>query len=244
VRLVLWDIDLTLISTRGMGRLVYQRVFPAVTGVPMRDLAALSGGRTEIETARDTLAMNGLPVTDDLVAALLAALEDAFEAARSEMAARGVVLPGALEALSALATEPTLRQSVLTGNTRAVAAIKLETFGLEPYLDLALGAYGDDHADRRALVGIARERAADVLGCPLDPAEILLVGDTPNDIAAAHAAGTQLITVATGSHSVAQLRAAGAVTVLNSLTEFGAALGALAAAGAAVPMGPAGAGVA
>ncbi|ADP80539.1 HAD family hydrolase [Pseudofrankia inefficax] len=227
VRLVLWDIDLTLINARGMGRVVYERVFPGVTGQPMREVAMLFGGRTELETIRDTLELHGLPATDELVDGLLAALAEGFEAARAELTARGVVLPGALEALVALADRPGLWQSVLTGNTRAVAAIKLEAFGLDPYLDLSLGAFGDDHADRAALVDIALERARHRLGEVIAPRDVLLVGDTVNDVTAAQVSGARLVAVTTGRYSEADLRAAGAETILASLTELPALLPAL-----------------
>jgi phosphoglycolate phosphatase-like HAD superfamily hydrolase len=227
VRLVLWDIDLTLINARGMGRVVYERVFPGVTGLPLRDVAMLFGGRTELETVRDTLELHGLPATDELVDGLLAALAEGFEAARAELAARGVVLPGALAALVALADRPGLWQSVLTGNTRAVSAIKLEAFGLDPYLDLSLGAFGDDHADRSALVGVALERARHHLGEIIAPQDVLLIGDTVNDVTAAQVSGAQLVAVTTGRYSGADLRAAGAETILASLTELPALLPAL-----------------
>lgn len=227
VRLVLWDIDLTLINARGMGRLVYERAFPQVTGVPMREVAMMLGGRTELETIQDTLALHELPVTDELVNGLLVALAEGFDAGRAELATRGVVLPGAREALVALADRPGLRQSVLTGNTRAVSEIKLEVFGLAPYLDLSVGAFGDDHAERAALVAVALERADRHYGEAIAPHEVLLVGDTLNDVTAAQVSGARLVAVTTGRYTEADLRAAGATTILASLTELPALLPAL-----------------
>ncbi|MBL7501789.1 HAD family hydrolase [Frankia sp. CNm7] len=220
VRLVLWDIDQTLIDARGMGRLVYQRVFPTVTGVPLQELVALQHGRTELETIHDTLERHGLAASDEVVAGLLAALAAGFEAARAELAGRGRVLPGAREALGALAARTALRQSVLTGNTRAIAQIKVEAFGLDPFFDFRLGAFGDDHRDRAALVAVARDRAAALLGHPIEPDQVLLIGDTPNDVDAALTTGARILAVASGSYSVDDLRAAGAPTVVASLVDL------------------------
>ncbi|OHV41324.1 MULTISPECIES: HAD family hydrolase [Pseudofrankia] len=220
VRLVLWDIDQTLIDTRGMGRLVYERVFSRITGVALRELAALQHGNTELDTVHSTLTSHGLVPSEELVYDMLAALAEGFGAARAELAERGRVLPGALEALTALTGLSTVRQSVLTGNTRAVAEIKVRAFGLDPYVDLRLGAYGDDHRDRPALVAFARDRAATHFGRSLDPPEILLVGDTPNDVTAALTTGAQIVAVASGAFSVQELRDAGAPTVLATLAEL------------------------
>jgi phosphoglycolate phosphatase len=219
-RLVLWDLDLTLINGRGMGRVVYERVFPTVTGQPLRDVAMLQGGRTELETIHDTLALHGIPVTDALERGLLDALAVGFDEARAELVTRGEVLPGAREALAALAARPAVRQRVLTGNTRAVAAIKVAAFGLAGFLDLTIGAYGDDHAERAALVPIALARVARVHGEVIAPADTLLIGDTPNDVTAARVSGARVVAVATGSYSARALRDAGADAVLASLTDL------------------------
>jgi phosphoglycolate phosphatase len=73
----------------------------------------------------------------------------------------GRVLPGAQETLAALASDPRIHQAVLSGNLRDVSRIKLEVFGLDPYLDLACSAYGDDHTERPELVAIAQQRATE-----------------------------------------------------------------------------------
>ncbi len=115
-----------------------------------------------------------------------------------------------------------VRQSVLTGNIRPVAEVKLAALGLRDPLDLCIGAYGDDHEVRSELVGVARRRAAAVHGRSpddFDGLSTVLIGDTPLDIEAALASGARAVGVATGRHSAADLLAAGAHAVLPDLTD-------------------------
>ncbi|MBI1758803.1 MAG: haloacid dehalogenase-like hydrolase [Actinobacteria bacterium] len=219
IRLVLWDIDHTLIETRGVGRDIYQRIFPTVTGQPLHTLAAVHG-RTELDIIHDTLQLHGITPTDETMRALATALADGYTAAIDELATRGRVLPGARAALADLATEPSVHQSVLTGNTTAVAKIKIKTFGLGEHLDLLLGAYGDDHQDRATLVTIARTRATNRLGATIDPTQVVIIGDTPNDMRAATMAGARAIGITTGRYSAGDLRAAGATSTLPSLVDL------------------------
>lgn len=214
--LVLWDIDHTLIETRGVGRAIYERAFPVATGKPLRKLATVSG-RTELDIMRESLRRNGVEPTDDITGRLTYALIEGYEDARTELADRGRSLPGAAATLAALATDDTVRQSVLTGNLREVARIKLEVFGLDKYLELEAGAYGEDHADRAELVRYAQGRAAQCFGTSFDNSHTLLIGDTPNDVRAALQAGVNVLGVATGSSNHEQLRRAGADIVLTEL---------------------------
>jgi beta-phosphoglucomutase-like phosphatase (HAD superfamily) len=152
------------------------------------------------------------------------------------VASRGRALPGAADALAALAAVAAggpaaglarrVRQSVLTGNIRPVAEAKLAALGLDGPLDLRIGAYGDDHEVRAELVGVARRRAADAAtgGRPIADFRgraTVVVGDTPLDIEAALAAGARAVGVATGPFPTADLRAAGAHAVLPDLTDTG-----------------------
>ena len=121
-------------------------------------------------------------------------------------------------------------QSVLTGNVRTLAEVKLSAVGLRYPLDLCIGAYGDDHEVRTELVHLARRRAAAVHGRP--PSDFsgqatIVVGDTPLDIEAALAAGARAVGVATGSYPASALREAGAHAVLTDLTNTVTVLSAL-----------------
>jgi len=123
-----------------------------------------------------------------------------------------------------------IHQSVLTGNIRSVAEVKLAALGLREWLDLCIGAYGDDHEDRTELVEVARRRAAAVHGrsaAAFGGTATVVIGDTPLDISAALAAGARAVGVATGSYSAGDLVMAGADAVLPDLTDTAAVLRAL-----------------
>lgn len=110
-------------------------------------------------------------------------------------------------------------QSVLTGNMRSLAEVKLTAPGLAAYLDLDVGAFGDQHEVRSELVHIARRNAARVHGHAFPGQETVLVGDTPLDVAAALATGARAVGVATGRSTTHDLAAAGAHAVLADLTD-------------------------
>lgn len=202
--LVLWDIDHAPIETLGVGRAIYERAFKAAFGRELEQLAKVSG-RTELDIMGETLKINGLEATDDAIAKLSRALIAGYEAAKDELAAKGRALPGAKEALALLAEDERLYQSVLTGNLREVARIKVEVFGLAPYLDLEAGAYGEDDHDRAKLVHRAQVRAEEITGTAFPNERTVLIGDTPNDIKAGRTAGVRVIGVASGKSSVEEL---------------------------------------
>lgn len=107
---------------------------------------------------------------------------------------------------------------LLTGNTAQGAAIKMRHFGLDQHF--GFGAYGDDHADRNRLGPVALARAADLTGREFSATRTLVIGDTPKDIACAHAMGARCLAVATGHFTADQLRAHGADYVVNDLSEW------------------------
>lgn len=215
--LVLWDIDHTLIETRGVGGRIYADAFRKVTGQRLEEMPALSG-RTEPVIFREALKVHDIADTGDLYRQFAAEQARGYAEGMDELRRQGRALPGALDALRELADRPDIIQSVLTGNTREASEIKLRTFDLDRYLDLDIGAYGTDDDTRANLVKIARQRATAARGIPFDPATTVLIGDTPNDVIAARDGGARIIAVATGSDSAADLAAAGADTVLDDLT--------------------------
>ena len=215
--LVLWDIDHTLIETRGVGRAIYERAFPAVTGKPLRQLAEVAG-RTELVIMHDTLQLHDVEPTEQMMRRLAAALIQSHEDARTELATTGRVLSGAQETLVALASDPRIHQAVLSGNLRDVSRIKLEVFGLDPYLDLACSAYGDDHTDHPELVAIAQQRATERRVATFDNQHTVLIGDTPKDVEAALTAGVRVIAVASGKNNEEELTQAGAPVTVSDLT--------------------------
>lgn len=222
--MVLWDVDHTLIEMRGVGRAIYERAFEAVTGQPLVHHADVSG-RTEPEIIRETLTLHDIESTDELTQQFVAALIDGYESVKEELAQHGRALPGASTTLAHLAEESAIHQSVLSGNLRAVAHIKLEVFGLLPYLDLRSGAYGDDSPHRPTLVGIAQARAFQRLAHRFTADNTVLIGDTPKDMAAALDGGAKSLAIASGKSSAEELRQAGASVVLPDLLDAERVLG-------------------
>jgi phosphoglycolate phosphatase-like HAD superfamily hydrolase len=228
-RLVLWDIDHTLLDGGGVSRDAYRSAFERVAHRPLQRMAEMAG-RTELSIAADTLALHGIAPTPELLGGFIAAVAEELAARADLLAVRGRALPGASRALAALGAIPSVRQSVLTGNTRVLAELKLEAFGLTRHLDLEAGAYGDDAEDRAALLPTALERAHARYGHRFTAADTVIVGDTVLDVATARAGGASLVAVSTGRTTAEQLRAAGADLVLPSLADTRAVVRAVLAA--------------
>ncbi|MGH9091382.1 MAG: haloacid dehalogenase-like hydrolase, partial [Acidimicrobiales bacterium] len=207
-RLVLWDVDGTLVDAGGIGAEVFDDAIERVLGVRPPTRVRMSG-KTDPQIVGEYLALmevaeprgHVVPVLDELVVALAAAEQAIRE--------RGRVLPGVARVLAGLAEEGTVVQTVLTGNVAPNAAVKLGAFGLQRWLDLEIGAYGSDHADRELLVPVALERAARLRGRTFAPGDVWVVGDAPADLACARAGGARCLLVATGRagyHELAALR--------------------------------------
>jgi phosphoglycolate phosphatase-like HAD superfamily hydrolase len=224
--LVLWDIDHTLIETRGVGSQVYAEAFAKVTGHALEKMPELAG-RTEPVIFREALKVNGVEPDEDLYDQFAAEQARGYAVHLDELRTRGRALPGAAEALRALSERNDVLQSVLTGNTRPSAEIKLRAFDLARYLDFDIGAYGTDDDTRANLVNVARRRAEKAHVANFHDGATVLIGDTPNDVAAARASGARIVAVATGKDTAADLSAAGADIVLPDLTTTPAVLAAI-----------------
>ena len=220
-RLVLWDIDGTLLRGGGVGRDVFDEAVTAVLGRHPGDHRVRMGGKTDPQIALEILAYAALEDADAEahLPAVLEALERALEAGAGRLRAEGFVLPGVPEVLRALDVDPSARCSVLTGNTQANALVKLAAFELTTWIDVEIGAFGSDDADRTALVPVALERARRLRALALDPTDVWVVGDTPRDLACARAAGVRCALVATGHVSLDELRATDADAVLEDLSD-------------------------
>jgi phosphoglycolate phosphatase-like HAD superfamily hydrolase len=212
-KLLMWDIDLTLLHTRGVTRQAYGVAFRQMTGqepVAYPNFA----GRTDLDAATEVFARHGIaePDLDEFFYRYAAELLDRAHL----ITERGVLLPGAREVLDALTGRPDLVQTTVTGNIAPVAFAKLRAFGLDAALDLTVGAYGGEGIARAPLVAASRRRAEEKYG-PF--AEVLVIGDTVYDVAAALACEVTSIGLASGRTSAAELAAAGAHTVLDSLAD-------------------------
>ena len=222
-KIVLFDIDGTLVLTgraglRGMNRACEEVLGhrDALAGIPV-------AGRTDQAILQDALARIGHSLDERL----FALLRDAYvRVLREEILLPGegvkAVMPGVRELLDALSARRDLFVALLTGNFEQSARIKLEHFDLWHYFQC--GAFGDDAADRNALVPFALERARTCGLEAVPPEAVFVVGDTPHDVACAAAAGATAIGVATGSFTVDDLRASGADVVFPDLRDTAAFL--------------------
>jgi phosphoglycolate phosphatase len=215
-RLLLFDIDGTLVRAGAVGAAVFDRAIEAVVGEVPAERVRMSG-KTDPQIVREYLA---LVESDDPshLPAVLAHLERELAAAAAQIATDGRTCPGVPELLAALAGDDRLHLSVLTGNIAPNAVVKLAAFGLEKWLDLEAGAYGSDHEDRKALVPIALDRLASLRGIRLTPEEVWVVGDTPRDYQCAEAVSAHCLLVATGRYGQDELAALGADAVLADLS--------------------------
>lgn len=231
MRLVLWDIDGTLVHTAGYGRDAFGEAFAAIFGRPA-DLTSVSmGGRTDHDIATEVLATAGVADGDTHIPRMLDELGVALGAVRERIAEEGHVTPGAHVTLEAVARRAGITQSLLTGNIETNAELKLAAFGLDRFVDLGIGGYGSDpHTTRSDLVGVAREKAQRLRRVSVDIADTILVGDTPLDIEAARGAGARAIGVGAASFTRRQLLDAGAEVAFNDLRDTRGLLEALSTA--------------
>lgn len=216
-RLVLWDIDGTLVNTAPFGRDAFARAFETVLGRRPERLVPMAG-RTDLEIALEVLEVNGVEDGERHLDALGRALESALTEVERDIAEQGRALPGAAAALDALRREHVV-QSLLTGNIEPNALIKLRAFELDGFVDLEVGGYGSDHRVRWELVAIARAKAERKYGTSFAAEDTVLVGDTPLDVAAGLEGGARVVGVATGSYDEPTLLEAGAHAVLADLRD-------------------------
>ncbi|WP_246127893.1 HAD family hydrolase [Amycolatopsis rhizosphaerae] len=224
-RLVLWDIDQTLIDLHGSGRDWYAQVLTEVLGITMTGMPSFFG-RTELAITSEVLASYGIEPADEVIRKVWAGLVAVAEAAVPTMAEVGLVLPGAEAALGALAPHEGIVQSLVTGNLREIAWHKLAAFGLHHHIDFEIGGYGSLSAVRADLVAYAVELAG-ARHSPYPAESVIVIGDTPHDIDAALAHGATAVGVATGRFTPEELTGAGAHVVLPDLTDTDALLAAV-----------------
>jgi phosphoglycolate phosphatase-like HAD superfamily hydrolase len=229
-RLVLWDIDGTLVQAGEVGRDIFTEAFQAVVGrapdrVAARTLAM--AGRTDPEIALEFLAAHEIAEGASHLPAFSEALVTALAAKAALIRQRGRALPGARETLAALGRTEGVVQSLLTGNVQPNALLKLASFELDGYLDFEVGGFGSDHYHRPSLVEVARTKAEGKYGTAYAGPATVLVGDTPLDVAAGHAGGARVVAVATGPYRVDELEATGADAVLPDLRDTDRALAAI-----------------
>jgi phosphoglycolate phosphatase len=219
IRLVLFDVDGTLIRTGGAGVKAFERTFALEFGVPEATRNVSFAGRTDPSLVRECFGLHRIDPTaqnfrrffDTYVFLLNHLLEQTQGAA-----CQGVL--EFIEGLQALACPPLI--GLLTGNVRLGAEIKLRHYDLWQFFQS--GAFGDDHEDRNRLAAIAQERGRELLGGPIPGDEILVVGDTPLDVACARSIQARMLAVGTGGYSCAELRACAPDWVVATLRNLSA----------------------
>jgi phosphoglycolate phosphatase len=213
---VLFDIDGTLISSGGAGAESWRRAFDELYGIPADIGKYTDTGMTDPEVGRLTFvgALGREPTPEEMARVMTERHEHLPDAVAESKGYR--VLPGVEQTLERLRGAGFLL-GLTTGGTETAAHMKLERGGLNRFF--SFGGYGSDSPDRAELTRRAIERAGEILKRPLDAKDVLVVGDTPLDIEAAHAAGAVAVGVATGHYDEDQLREAGADYVVGSLEE-------------------------
>jgi phosphoglycolate phosphatase-like HAD superfamily hydrolase len=226
-RLVLFDIDGTILWTDGAGR---RAVFQA-----LEEHFGRSGpgehrfdGKTDPQIVRELMRHAG--VSDaDIDARLDVVLDRYLDLLRDELASVDHgrhIFPGVRELLDALEAREDVVLGLLTGNIHHGARAKLAAVGIDPER-FVVGAFGSDHHDRPELPEIARRRAERALGHPVAGHELVVIGDTPADVACGRSIGARAIGVATGHYSVDELRACGAAAVFPDLSDTAAVVRAI-----------------
>lgn len=216
MRLVLFDIDGTLLRAQGVGAIAMERAGRRVLG-PSFTLEGIDfGGALDPWIFRQAAQRLGhedpSPLHPTFRDEYLVELARALDAGER----RPVLLPGVLAALAAFRDDPTATLGLVTGNYARAVPLKLRAAGIDPE-QFVVGAFGDDAPTRPELVRLAMEQWR-ARGADPDPRRVVVIGDTPRDVDCAKKNGCRSVAVATGWHSIEQLEAGGADLVLRDLT--------------------------
>jgi phosphoglycolate phosphatase len=217
-RLVMWDIDYTLLRGGGVASRAWKAAFTQLTGVGWRE-TPIFGGRTDLDICAETFSTHG--VTDCTPERFFARYVEEVHVNRHLFAEQGALMPGVRDVLDRLSADPGVVQTLVTGNVPQVAAAKVAAFDLTDAFDAEVGGYGTDDSVRATLVRRSLERAEAKYGQRFQP---VVIGDTANDVTAALANGAIAIGVATGGTTMADLVMAGAHAVLPDLSDVDAVI--------------------
>jgi phosphoglycolate phosphatase-like HAD superfamily hydrolase len=215
-RILLFDIDGTLVSTGGAGAVAWKQAFDELYGIPADIGEFTDAGMTDPDVGAKTFeaVMHREPTPHELAQLVQRRLERLPEAVARSEGYR--VLPGVPERLRQLSRDGHLL-GIITGNGDGAAHIKLARGDLNRWF--TFGAYASAGLDRAGIVRQAVQRGEAMLGRDVPNTEIYVIGDTPLDVQAAHAVGCTAIAVATGHYDVAALREAGADRVVETMEE-------------------------
>lgn len=213
MRLLLFDIDGTLLRVDGGGQTAIVRAVENATGHTVSLENISFSGRTDPNIVRDVLTTNGLPATENLLSDVIRAyVEIAQETIHSENV---MPLSGASPLLSRLANREDTALGLVTGNVEPIAFHKLRAAGFADHF--SVGGFGSDHANRSKLPGLAARRATEQTGHAFSVENAVVIGDTGHDIVCARRAGARAVAVCTGSPSSSDLSSNDPDLLLNDL---------------------------
>lgn len=216
MKLILFDIDGTLISAGGAGIRSLNKAFEEVLGIKDAFKNFEMAGKTDVQIIKEGLILKGIePSThliNDLIGSYLKNLSIEINNNSKHLK------PGVKEFIEFIHYELKYPMGLLTGNLEKGARIKLEPFGLNYFFPI--GAFGSDHEDRNQLLPIAVRRFFERFNNSIDFHQCVVIGDTPRDVACAKPYGAKVVAVATGPYSIEQLRTTDADIVVETLSEI------------------------
>lgn len=223
MKLLLFDIDGTLVDCGGAGSRSLESTFAEMFGVQNAFEGISMAGKTDPQIIRESLTKHGIAhngLIPKLLDIYISNLES--EIVKSDKS----IMPGVREALDAVtSSSDKLLTGILTGNIEAGARIKLSAFGLDRYFKS--GAFGSDDEDRNMLLPHAVKRFESIAGRCISYNNCIVIGDTPRDVECAKLHGARCIAVATGPYSYEELEKAGADLVFSTLEKTCALLDAV-----------------
>ncbi|MBC7813194.1 MAG: HAD hydrolase-like protein [Burkholderiales bacterium] len=221
IQLILFDVDGTLLWTRGLGRAAMREAMLEVFGNHGVIDGHEFGGKTDWQTLVELLGENGYDETR--IGEHMPHFETSIQRHIGQFVEAGTfdvtACPGAVETVEALRQRDDVLVGVLTGNVSTTTPVKLRAAGFDPAA-FVIGAYGSEKLDRNHLPTLALERASAHLGRTITPQQVMIVGDTLADIACARAIGAVVTIVATGFSPREALIAAQPDYFLEDLTSF------------------------
>jgi phosphoglycolate phosphatase len=227
MKLVLFDIDGTILLTSGAGKRAVHRALAEVFGAPGRAEHRFDG-KTDPQIVRELMRMEGHG--DEHIDARMSRMLDRYvnflheELDHPSTDVR--LMPGVGDLLDALESRADVVLGLVTGNLAAGASAKLRAGGIDP-ARFRVGAYGSDHELRVELPAVAQRRARDELGVDARGNDVVVIGDTPADVECGRAIGALTIGVATGYYSVDDLRGYGADEAFEDLADTPAVIRAI-----------------
>jgi phosphoglycolate phosphatase len=214
MRLILFDIDGTLIDSGGAGVRALDSALKELFSIENGFHGISMAGKTDPSIMREGLIKHGLSADGNLEKVMAEYLKHLRQEIQND---RKQIKPGIYEALGKLRSKTNLGLGLLTGNIEQGARIKLEPFQLNPYFPS--GAFGSDHEDRNMLLPVAVTRYQELFSYTIRIEECIIVGDTPRDVECAQIYGAACFAVATGPYSTDDLMDAGADYVVEDLSD-------------------------